>query len=158
REFADYCGVRHCVAVGNGLDALTLALRACGVGAGREVIVPAYTFIATWLAVSATGALPVAVDVEEDRWNLDPHKLDAASTPRTAAVLPVHLFGRPADMDAVRAVARRRGMKVIEDAAQAHGARYQGRRVGGLGDAAGFSFYPGKNLGAFGDGGAVTTD
>jgi dTDP-4-amino-4,6-dideoxygalactose transaminase len=158
REFAAYCGVKHCVAVGNGLDALTLALRACGIGPGREVIVPAYTFIATWLAVSATGALPVAVDVEEDTWNLDPRKLEAAVTSRTAAILPVHLFGRPADMDAVRDVARKRNLRVIEDAAQAHGATYKTRRVGGLGDAAGFSFYPGKNLGAFGDGGAVTTD
>ena len=158
REFADFCGVKHCVTVGNGLDALSLALRACGVGPGREVIVPAYTFIATWLAVSAVGATPVAVDVEEDTWNLDPRKIEAAITSRTAAIMPVHLFGQPADMEPVNALARSYGLKVIEDAAQAHGARYKGRRTGGLADAAGFSFYPGKNLGAFGDGGAVTTD
>ncbi|HWG41733.1 MAG TPA: DegT/DnrJ/EryC1/StrS family aminotransferase [Gemmataceae bacterium] len=158
REFAAFCGVKHCVAVGNGLDALALALRANGVQPGQEVIVPAYTFIATWLAVSAVGAIPVAVDVEEDTWNLDPRKIEAAISSRTAAVMPVHLFGQPADMDAVNALAQSRGLKVIEDAAQAHGARYKGRRAGALGDAAGFSFYPGKNLGAFGDGGAVTTD
>lgn len=158
REFAAYCGVKHCVAVGNGLDALSLALRGCGIGPGDEVIVPAFTFIATWLAVSAVGAVPVAVDVDRETCNLDPTQLQAALTPRTAAVMPVHLFGQPADMDAVNAVARHHGLKVIEDAAQAHGADYKGRRAGGLGDAAGFSFYPGKNLGAFGDGGAMTTD
>lgn len=158
REFADFCGVKHCISVGNGLDALSLALRACGIGPGQEVIVPGYTFIATWLAVSAVGAIPVAVDVEEDTWNLDPRKVEAALTPRTTALMPVHLFGQPADMDAINALARANGLKVIEDAAQAHGARYKGRRAGGLGDAAGFSFYPGKNLGAFGDGGAVTTN
>jgi dTDP-4-amino-4,6-dideoxygalactose transaminase len=158
REFAAYCGVKHCVAVGNGLDALSLALRGCGIGPGAEVIVPAFTFIATWLAVSAVGAVPVAVDVEPETGNLDPTRLEAALTPRTAAVMPVHLFGQPAEMDSIHAVARKHGLKVIEDAAQAHGARYKGRRAGGLGDAAGFSFYPGKNLGAFGDGGAVTTD
>lgn len=158
REFAAYCGVKHCVAVGNGLDALSLALRACGVGPGQEVIVPGYTFIATWLAVSAVGAVPVAVDVEPDTGNLDPSRLEAAITPRTAAVMPVHLFGQPADMDAINAVAAAHGLKVIEDAAQAHGARYKGRQAGSLGDAAGFSFYPGKNLGAFGDGGAATTN
>jgi dTDP-3-amino-3,4,6-trideoxy-alpha-D-glucose transaminase len=158
REFAAYCGVKHCVAVGNGLDALSLALRACGVVAGQEVIVPGYTFIATWLAVSAVGAVPVAVDVEPDTGNLDPARIEAAITPRTSAVMPVHLFGQPADMTAINAVARRHGLKVIEDAAQAHGARYKGRRAGALADAAGFSFYPAKNLGAFGDGGAVTTN
>jgi dTDP-4-amino-4,6-dideoxygalactose transaminase len=157
-EFAEYCGARHCVSVGNGLDALTLVLRGLGVGPGDEVIVPAHTFIATWLAVSAAGALPVAVDVDERTGNLDPARVEEAVTPRTAALVPVHLYGQPADMDALGAVARRHGLKVIEDAAQAHGARYQGRRAGALGDAAGFSFYPVKNLGALGDGGAVTTD
>jgi dTDP-3-amino-3,4,6-trideoxy-alpha-D-glucose transaminase len=158
REFAAFCGVKHCVAVGNGLDALSLALRASGVRPGQEVLVPAYTFIATWLAVSAVGAIPVAVDVEEDTWNLDPCKVEAAITSRTAAIMPVHLFGQPANMDALNSLARAHKLRVIEDAAQAHGARYKDRRAGGLGDAAGFSFYPGKNLGAFGDGGAVTTD
>jgi dTDP-3-amino-3,4,6-trideoxy-alpha-D-glucose transaminase len=157
-EFAAYCGVRHCVAVGNGLDALTLLLRACGVGRGDEVIVPAHTFIATWLAVTAAGALPVAADVDERTGNLDPARAAAAVTPRTAALLPVHLYGQPADMDALAAVAGRHGLALLEDAAQAHGARYKGRRAGGLGRAAGFSFYPAKNLGALGDGGAVTTD
>ena len=158
QEFAAYCGVRHCVGVGNGLDALGLILRACGVGPGDEVIVPAHTFIATWLAVSATGATPVGVDVDAQTCNLDPGATAAAVTPRTAAVIPVHLYGRPADMGALRQVAARHGLKLIEDAAQAHGARCQGRRVGALGDAAAFSFYPVKNLGACGDGGAVTTD
>jgi dTDP-3-amino-3,4,6-trideoxy-alpha-D-glucose transaminase len=157
-EFAAYCGARHCVAVGNGLDALTLLLRACGVGPGDEVIVPAHTFIATWLAVTAAGALPVAADVDERTGNLDPARAEEAVTPRTAAILPVHLYGRPADMDALAAVAGRHGLALLEDAAQAHGARYKGRRVGALGRAAGFSFYPVKNLGALGDGGAVTTD
>jgi dTDP-3-amino-3,4,6-trideoxy-alpha-D-glucose transaminase len=157
-EFAAYCGARHCVSVGNGLDALALTLRGLGVGPGDEVIVPAHTFIATWLAVSAAGALPVAADVDERTGNLDPAAARAAVTPRTAALMPVHLYGQPADMDAVSAVARRHGLKVVEDAAQAHGARYGGRRAGALGDAAGFSFYPVKNLGALGDGGAVTTD
>jgi dTDP-3-amino-3,4,6-trideoxy-alpha-D-glucose transaminase len=157
-EFAAYCGVRHCVTVGNGLDALTLVLRAAGVGPGDEVIVPGHTFIATWLAVSAVGADLVAVDVDEATGLMDPALVEQAVTPRTAAVLPVHLYGQPADMDALTAVARRHGLLVIEDAAQAHGARYRGRPAGSLGHAAGFSFYPVKNLGAFGDAGAVTTD
>jgi dTDP-3-amino-3,4,6-trideoxy-alpha-D-glucose transaminase len=157
-EFAVYCGVRHCVTVGNGLDALALVLRAAGVGAGDEVIVPGHTFIATWLAVSAVGAVPVAVDVDEGTGLMDPRVVEQAVTPRTAAVLPVHLYGQPADMGALGAVARRHGLLLVEDAAQAHGARSHGRRAGGLGHAAGFSFYPVKNLGAFGDGGAVTTD
>ncbi len=158
REFAAYCGARHCVTVGNGLEALSLTLRACGVGPGAEVIVPTCTFIATWLAVSAIGAVPVAVDVEEGTGNLDPARIEEALTPRTAAVMPVHLFGQPADMDAINAVARAHGLVVIEDAAQAHGARRHGRRAGALADAGCFSFYPAKNLGAFGDGGAMTTD
>ena len=157
-EFAAYCGVRHCIGVGNGLDALHLILRGYGIGPGDEVIVPANTYIATWLAVTYAGATPVPVEPDEATFNLDPARIEAALTPRTRAIMPVHLYGQPADLDPITAVARRHGLKVIEDAAQAHGARYRGRRCGSLGDAAGFSFYPGKNLGAIGDGGAVTTD
>ena len=157
-EFAEYCGAAHCVTVGNGLEALHLILRAYGVGAGDEVIVPAHTFIATWLAVTAVGATPVAVDVHPATFNLDPAKLRAAISPLTRAVVPVHLCGHPADMDPILSVAREYDLKVIEDAAQAHGAEYGGRRAGNLGDAAAFSFYPVKNLGALGDGGAVTTN
>jgi len=158
REFAAYCGTRHCVSVGNGLDALTLTLRAAGIGPGDEVIVPGHTFIATWLAVSAAGATPVGVDVDPGTCNLDPARLEAAITPWTAAVIPVHLYGQPADMAAITAIARRHRLFVLEDAAQAHGARFAGRRAGALADAAAFSFYPVKNLGACGDAGAVTTD
>jgi dTDP-3-amino-3,4,6-trideoxy-alpha-D-glucose transaminase len=157
REFASYCEARFCVGVGNGLDALELSLRAMGVGPGHEVIVPAYTFIATWLAVSQVGAVPVPVDIELDTCNVDPELISDAINERTKAIIPVHLFGQPADMDPVRELAHQAGLIVIEDAAQAHGARYRGRRVGSLGDAAAFSFYPSKNLGALGDGGAVTT-
>jgi dTDP-3-amino-3,4,6-trideoxy-alpha-D-glucose transaminase len=156
-EYADYCGASHAIGVGNGLDALSLALRAAGIGPGDEVIVPAHTFIATWLAVIQTGADVVPVDVEEDTLLLDVAAARAAVGPRTAAILPVHLYGHPVDMDAVDALAAPAGLFVLEDAAQAHGARCRGRRAGSLGRAAGFSFYPGKNLGAFGDGGAVTT-
>jgi len=158
REYAAYCGTRHCVGVASGLDALELTLRAAGIGPGDEVIVPAYTWVATWLAVSAVGATPVGVDVEESTYNLDPTAAEAAIGARTAAIVPVHLRGEPADMDAIDSVARQRGLLVVEDAAQAHGARHRGRRTGGLGDAAIFSFYPAKNLGALGDAGAVTTD
>jgi dTDP-4-amino-4,6-dideoxygalactose transaminase len=157
-EFAAYCGVKHCIGVGNGLDALHLILRALGVGPGDEVIVPANTYIATWLAVSLTGAAPVPVEPAEKTYNIDPSRIEGAITEKTKALMPVHLYGQPADMDVMRMIAAKYRLKVIEDAAQAHGARYKGRRVGGLGDAGGFSFYPGKNLGAFGDGGAVTTD
>ena len=157
-EYAAFCGTRHCVGVANGLDALHLALRACGVGPGDEVVVPSNTYIATWLAVSQTGATPVPVEPDPATFNLDPARLEAALTPRTRAVMPVHLYGQPADMDPILELARRHGLKVIEDNAQAQGARYKGRRTGGLGDAAGNSFYPGKNLGAFGDAGAVTTN
>ncbi len=157
-EFAAYCEAEHCVGVANGLDALHLILRACGIGEGDEVIVPSNTYIATWLAVSYAGATPVPVEPDEGTYNLDPELIEAAITPRTRAVIAVHLYGQPAEMDAINEVAGRHGLKVIEDAAQAHGARYKGRRAGSLGDAAGFSFYPGKNLGAFGDGGAVVTD
>ena len=157
-EWAAYCGTAHCVSVGNGLDALSLSLRAMGIGTGDEVIVPAYTFIATWMAVTAVGAAPVPVEVDPATHLLDPARIEAAVTPRTRAVMPVHLFGQTADMAAIRAVAQRHGLRVVEDAAQAHGARERGVRAGALGDVAGFSFYPGKNLGALGDGGAVTTD
>lgn len=158
QEFASYCGVRHCVGVGNGLEALHLILRAYGIGPGDEVIVPSNTYIATWLAVSYAGAVPVPVEPDPRTYNLDPSQVEAAITARTKAVMPVHLYGQPADMDPIMAIARNRGLKVIEDNAQAQGARYKGRRTGALGDAAGNSFYPGKNLGAFGDAGAVTTD
>jgi dTDP-3-amino-3,4,6-trideoxy-alpha-D-glucose transaminase len=156
-EFAESCDVAFAVGVGNGLDALALALRAAGVGRGDEVIVPAHTFVATWLAVAQTGAEVVPVDVEPDTLLLDVDAARAAVGPRTAAIVPVHLYGHPVDMDAVRALAAASSLFVLEDAAQAHGARCRGCEVGSLGDAAGFSFYPGKNLGAFGDGGAVTT-
>ncbi|OIO66277.1 MAG: erythromycin biosynthesis sensory transduction protein eryC1 [Zetaproteobacteria bacterium CG_4_9_14_3_um_filter_49_83] len=158
REFADYSETDHCIGVANGLDALHLILRAYGIGAGDEVIVPSNTFIATWLAVSHAGATPVPVEPESRFYNIDPERIEAAVTPRTKAIIAVHLYGHPADMDPIMDIAKRHNLKVIEDAAQAHGARYKGRRVGCLSDAAGFSFYPGKNLGAFGDGGAVTTN
>lgn len=157
REFAAYCSVPRCVGVSNGLDALHLALRALDVGPGDEVIVPACTYIATWLAVSQCGAVPVPVEPVAGQFNIDPRRIEQAITSRTRAIMIVHLYGIPADMDAICAVAGRHGLPVIEDAAQAHGARLHGRAVGSLGTAAGFSFYPGKNLGALGDGGCVTT-
>jgi dTDP-4-amino-4,6-dideoxygalactose transaminase len=157
QEFAAYLGVPHCVGVGDGTDALCLALRALGVGAGDEVIVPANTFIATALAVSQAGAQPVLVDCEPQYYNIDVDAVEAAISSRTRAIIPVHLYGQPADMDPILATARRHGLHVIEDAAQAHGARYKGRRCGSIGDAACFSFYPSKNLGAMGDGGAIVT-
>jgi dTDP-4-amino-4,6-dideoxygalactose transaminase len=157
-EFARYCGAKHAIGVGNGLDALSLALRAFGVSSGDEVIVPSQTFVATWLAVSHLGAVPVSVDIEEDSFNIDPERIEAAITPRTRAIVPVHLFGLPADMEAINAIAERHGLAVLEDAAQAHGATCRGRRAGTLGRMAAFSFYPTKNLGAYGDGGAVVTD
>jgi dTDP-4-amino-4,6-dideoxygalactose transaminase len=157
-EFASYCQVKHCIGVGNGLEALHLTLRAYGIGEGDEVIVPANTYIATWLAVSYAGARPVPVEPDGRTYNLDPDLIETAITPRTRAVIAVHLYGQPADMHPINEIAGKYGLKVIEDAAQAHGARYKGRRVGSLGDAAGFSFYPGKNLGAVGDGGAVVTN
>lgn len=157
-EFAQYCETRHAIGVANGLDALFLVLKAMGIGAGDEVIVPSNTYIATWLAVSYAGATPVPVEPNPSTFNLDASLIPAAITPRTRAIIPVHLYGQPADMDDIRALGVKHGLKVLEDAAQAHGARYKGRRVGGLGDAAGFSFYPGKNLGALGDGGAITTN
>lgn len=158
QEFAAYCEAKHCIGVGNGLDAISLVLRAFDIGPGDEVIVPSQTFVATWLAVSHVGATPVEVDIEPDTVLIDASRIEAAVTPRTRAIIPVHLFGQPVDMDAINAVARRHNLRVIEDAAQAHGARYLGRRVGSLSDAAAFSFYPTKNLGAFGDGGAIATN
>jgi dTDP-4-amino-4,6-dideoxygalactose transaminase len=158
REFATYCGAKHCIGVGNGLEALHLILRGFGIGHGDEVIVPANTYIATWLAVSYAGATPVPVEPDERTYNIDPKRIETAVTKRTKAIIPVHLYGQPADMDPISDIAARHALKVIEDAAQAHGARYKGKMAGSLGDAAGFSFYPGKNLGAFGDGGAVTTN
>ena len=158
REFAAYCGVGHAISVSNGLDALSLALRAAGVGPGDEVIVPSQTFIASWMAVSQVGATPVPVDVDPATCTLDPALIEAALTPATRAIMPVHLYGHPADMTAVMKSAQAHGLFVLEDAAQAHGAEHMGRRTGGLGHAAAFSFYPTKNLGALGDAGAVTTD
>ena len=158
REFAAYTDSAQCVGVGNGLDALHFALRAMEIGPGDEVIVPSHTFIATWLAVSQVGATPVPVEPREDTFTIDPDRIEAAITPRTRAIMPVHLYGLPADLDPILEIARGRGLRVVEDAAQAHGARYKGRRIGAHGDAVAWSFYPGKNLGAFGDAGAVTTD
>jgi dTDP-4-amino-4,6-dideoxygalactose transaminase len=158
REFATYCGARHGIGVANGLDALHLVLRAWGIGPGDEVLVPSNTFIATWLAVTYAGATPVPVEPDPATHLLDPARLEAAITPRTRAIVPVHLYGQTADMQAIQEVAQRHGLKILEDAAQAHGATELGRRAGSLGHAAAFSFYPGKNLGAYGDGGAVTTD
>jgi dTDP-4-amino-4,6-dideoxygalactose transaminase len=156
--FAAFCGARHAVGVQSGTAALHLALMACDVGPGDEVIVPSMTFIATAEMIGRLGARPVFVDVDPRTCNLDPGALEKAVTPRTRAVIPVHLYGQPAEMDAILAIARRNGLRVIEDAAQAHGAEYRGRRVGTLGDVAVFSFYPGKNLGAYGDGGALVTN
>jgi dTDP-4-amino-4,6-dideoxygalactose transaminase len=158
KEFAEYCGTTVCVGLSNGLDALHLALKALEIGPGDEVLVPSNTFIATWLAVTWVGAIPVPVEPDQQSFNIDPVRLAAAITPRTKAVIPVHLYGQPADMGPILTVARQNGLYVIEDAAQAHGARYRGVRVGGLGDIAAWSFYPGKNLGACGDAGAITTN
>jgi len=158
RAFADYCGVRHVIGVDSGYSALELIVRAYGIGPGDEVITVANTFIATTLAISNAGATPVLVDIDPETYNIDPTKIEAAITPRTRAIMPVHLYGQPVDMDPILAIARKHGLYVFEDAAQAAGGRYKGRMVGSLADAAGFSFYPGKNLGAYGDGGAVTTN
>lgn len=158
QEYAAYCEAKHCVGLANGLDAMHLALLALGVGSGDEVIVPSNTFIATWLAVSQCGATPVPVEPVEATFNIDPNLIEAAITPRTKAIIPVHLYGQPADLDPILAIACKHQLKVLEDAAQAHGARYKGKRIGGHGDAVAWSFYPGKNLGALGDGGAITTN
>ncbi len=158
REFAAYCGVQHCVGVDSGYSALELIIRAYDIGPGDEVITAANTFIATTLAISNAGATPVLVDCDPQTYNIDATLIEAAITPRTKAIMPVHLYGQTADMDAILAIARKHGLHVFEDAAQASGARYKGRMAGSLGHAAAFSFYPGKNLGAYGDGGAVTTN
>ncbi len=157
-EFASYCEATHCIGVGNGLEALHLLLRAYDIGPGDEVIVPSNTFIATWLAVSQCGATPVPVEPDLVTHNINPSAIEGVISSRTRAIIPVHLYGQPADMDPILEVANRYGLVVIEDAAQAQGARYKGRRVGSLGHAAATSFYPGKNLGALGDGGAVLTN
>lgn len=157
QEFAEYIGVKHCIGVATGLDALYLILKAYGIGTGDEVIVPSNTFIATALAVSYAGAKPVFVEPEIETFNIDTTRIEAAITSNTKAIMAVQLQGRCCDMDEINRIAKKHGLKVIEDAAQAHGAKYKGQKAGSLGDAAGFSFYPGKNLGALGDGGCVTT-
>ena len=172
KDFAAFCKVKHCIGVGNGTDALFIALKVLGVGPGDEVMVPANSFIATSEAVTSTGARVAFVDIDPKTYNIDPNKLEdllksrqsrggsrtSALTPKPKAVIPVHLYGQPADMDGIMEIARKHGLKVIEDAAQAHGAEYKGKKIGSVGDIACFSFYPGKNLGAYGDGGAITTD
>jgi dTDP-4-amino-4,6-dideoxygalactose transaminase len=158
QAFAEYIGVEHCIGVANGTDALEIALRAVGVGEGDEVIVPANTFFATAEAVSNVGAVPVFVDCEPNFYNIDVEKIEEKITSKTKAVIPVHLYGLPAEMDSVMAVAKKHGLKVVEDCAQSHGADYKGRRTGTFGDIATFSFYPGKNLGAYGDAGAIVTN
>ena len=157
-EWAGYCGAAHAVGLANGLDALVLALKALDIGAGDEVIVPSNTYIATWLAVTAVGAQPVPVEPDPATHNIDPERIAAAITSATRVILPVHLYGQPADMDPILALARKYGIRVVEDGAQSHGARYRGQRVGAHSDIVCWSFYPGKNLGAFGDAGAVTTN
>jgi dTDP-4-amino-4,6-dideoxygalactose transaminase len=158
QEFAAYCGAKHAIGVANGTDALTVALRGYGIGPGDEVVTVANTFIATGEAILLNGARPVFVDVEAASFTMDPAQLEAAITPRTKLILPVHLYGHPANMDPVLAIAAKHGLPVLEDAAQAHGAEIAGQRAGSLAHAACFSFYPGKNLGAYGDAGAVTTN
>ena len=158
REFADYCDAAHCIGLANGTDALELSLRALGIGPGDEVITVPNTFIATAAAITATGATPVFVDIDAATYQLDPALLQQAITPRTRAIMPVHLYGHPADLDPILAIAEAHDLFVVEDACQAHGARYKGRRVGAIGHVGCFSFYPGKNLGAYGDGGAVVTN
>ncbi len=157
QEFAAFCKAPHCLTVANGTEALQLALLACGIGPGDEVITCTHTFIATVLAIHQAGAKPVLVDCDPQYYTIDPAQVERAITPRTKAIMPVHLYGQPADMDPILEIARQRKLYVIEDACQAHGAEYKGRRCGTMGDIAAFSFYPGKNLGAYGDGGAVTT-
>jgi len=156
-KFAEFCGVQHCVGVGNGTDALFLALKALGIGAGDEVITAANSFIATSEAITSTGARVVFVDIDPRTYNIDVSRIEEKISPRTKAIIPVHLFGQPVDMDPVLEIARKHGLKIVEDAAQAHGAQYKGRTIGSMGDMACFSFYPGKNLGAYGDAGAVVS-
>lgn len=157
-EFASYCGTKYCIGVGNGLDALHLILRAYNIGKGDEVIVPSNTYIATWLAVSYAGAIPVPVEPDIFTYNLNPALIEEKITKKTKAIIPVHLYGQVCDMDPINGIAKNYNLKVIEDSAQAHGGLYKGKKTGSLGDASGFSFYPGKNLGALGDGGAITTN
>lgn len=158
KAFSELCGVKCCVGCGNGLDALMLSLKALGIGEGDEVLVPANTYIATALAVSYTGAVPVLVDPDINTFDIDVSRIERAISDRTKAIMPVHLYGQPCDMDPIMAIAKQYGLYIVEDCAQAHGARYKGKRVGSFGDISGFSFYPGKNLGALGDAGAVVTD
>jgi len=158
KDFAKYIGTKYCVGTSNGLDALFLVLKAWGIGAGDEVIVPSNTYIATWLAVSYAGAIPIPVEPDIRTFNIDPDLIKEKITKRTKAIIPVHLYGMPADMDPIMNLAERYNLKVLEDSAQAHGAVYGNKKCGSLGTASAFSFYPGKNLGAFGDGGAITTD
>lgn len=158
KAFAEYCGTKYCIGCGNGLDALVLTLRALDIGAGDEVIVPSNTFIATALAVTYVGAVPVFVEPDIRTYTIDPAKIEEKLTDKTKAIMPVHLYGQPCDMEPIMAIAKKHGLYVIEDCAQAHGATYKGQVIGSFGDAAGFSFYPGKNLGALGDAGAVVTD
>ena len=158
QDFAKYCGTSECIALNSGTSALHLALLAAGVGPGDEVVTVPFTFVASVAAVEYAGAKPVLVDIDSRSFTMDPAAIEAAITSRTKAILPVHLYGQPADMDPIMEIARRHGLIVIEDAAQAHGAKYKGKPVGSIGDLACFSFYPGKNLGAYGEGGAVTTN
>jgi dTDP-4-amino-4,6-dideoxygalactose transaminase len=158
QEYATYCSAKHCIGVGNGLDALHLILRAYQIGNGDEVIVPSNTYIATWLAVSYAGATPIPVEPDNNTYNIDPDLIEKAITDKTKAIMAVHLYGQPANMDEINKIAEKYNLKVIEDAAQSQGAKYKNRPTGSLGNAAGHSFYPGKNLGALGDGGAVTTN
>ena len=158
QEYAEYCGSNYAVGCGNGLDSITIALSSFGIGAGDEVIVPAYTFIATAIAVERTGATPVFVDVEKDTSLIDTSLIEKAITSRTKAIIPVHLYGQPVDIQTIQNIADKYNLLVIYDAAQAHGAKYQGKNIGSFGDATCFSFYPGKNLGALGDAGAITTN
>ena len=157
-EFANYCGTKYCVGVGNGLEALFLVLRAWGIGFSDEVIVPANTYIASWLPITHTGAKPVPVEPDIDTYNIDPHKIEEKITEKTKAILPVHLYGQTANMDEINKIGKKFGLKVLEDVAQAHGATYKNKKAGSLGDAAAFSFYPTKNLACFGDGGTITTN
>lgn len=157
-EFANYCGTKYCIGTANGLEAMFLILKSWGIKENDEIIVPSNTYIATWLAVSHTGAKPKPVEPNESTHNINPEKIECAITKNTKAILPVHLYGQPADMDAINEIAKKHDLKVLEDSAQGHGALYKKRKTGSLGDAAAFSFYPSKNLGAFGDGGAVTTN
>ena len=158
KQFADYCKTNYCVGVGNGLDALTMILKAMEIGYGDEVIIPSNTFIATALAVSRVAARPVLVEPDLRTFNINPELIETTITDKTKAIIPVHLYGQPCDMDPIMAIAKKHGLRVVEDCAQAHGATYKGQRVGSFGDAAGFSFYPGKNLGALGDAGAIVTN